>query len=251
MNSEAAVPDRPAANMRRAAVHAALALVMLTLALYAVCGTFWDKKGLFFAGLRSQREYQRRLAHYQGVPLEASGLVHRVTVEPDGRAAFEWEMQFPAPAGGRARATDQSDPPRRLVVYRDAQGRPLPTRVTRTARQDDYLIMLPPAIHEGDLIKTVNSNAAARVDWLRWERDHWVYTYRHLFGSATVRYTHVLSLPPGAQVLDTYPGPTAVRRQGGRLVLVFDRQLGPMEAFRCKVAYRPAGGEEAGSADAR
>jgi len=228
---------RPPANMRRAVLWAALAFVLLTLACYAVFGTFWDKKGIFWGGIHSQQEYQQALASYQGEQMDPVRQVHRVTLGADGKATLQYEMQYALRAGRRAVAYNTWSGKRSVrITYRDARGRVIPTRVTRYDQNSEvYLLLLPPELHKGDRVLSGGTTDASFL--LRREGEGWLFEYRHMHGDP-IHYTQELTLPAGARLTQAQPPPVRTKQAGGRLTLVYDRRLGSKEFFRCRVRYR-------------
>ena len=228
---------RPRADMRRAVLLAAFAFAVMTFALYAVFGTFWDKKGIFWGGVHNQDEYQQALADYQGHPMDPVRQVHRVRLSAEGAATFDWEVWYALRAGGRALAYDSTSGKRRRLTFRDARGRRIPARRTRGRQSDIYLLLLPPDLHEGDLVYLRGSGRGFIM--ARRDRGDWLYDFRHTHGDP-IRYRHEVTLPAGARILQAEPAPQQTRQAGDRLTLVYDRSLGNNEFFKCRVRYRLA-----------
>jgi hypothetical protein len=235
---EQPIVSRPRADMRRAVLLAAVAFAVMTFALYAVFGTFWDKKGIFWGGVHNQHEYRQALADYQGHRMDPVRQVHLVTVSAEGTATAHWEVWYSLRAGGRARVHPTASDKGEHFTFRDARGRPIPMRRIGGRQSDRYLLLLPPDLHKGDLVHTRGSSQLPAF-MVKQDGEDWLYDFRHVYGPP-IPYHHEVTLPAGAKVLGAQPAPQVTRQSGNRLTLVYDRSLGNNEFFKCRVRYRLA-----------
>jgi hypothetical protein len=164
--------------------------------------------------------------------------VHRVTLSPGGAATLDWELWYALRAGGRALAYDSTSGKRRRLTFWDARDRRIPARRTRGPQSDIYLLLLPPDLHKGDVVRVRGSQ---RLPGFMVKRDgeDWLYDFRHMYGPS-IAYRHEVTLPAGARIVQPEPAPQQTREAGDRLTLVYDHALGNNEFFKCRVRYRLA-----------
>ncbi len=174
---------------------------------------------------------------------DTMGLSREVELEADGSGRLKTEYSFPNnslfPQKEFSMYMGKKDlPPGYAEGYRDFDGNKLSVELHPQGQGTRTVVHLPKVVPPGKRMMFISEWTSK--DQASREGDDWVFTDgMGGFGYRRVHYQYRIKLPPNVKASDISPSPDNQWKEGDRIVVAWDRNMGGRENFTLKLRYLP------------
>lgn len=117
----------------------------------------------------------------------------------------------------------------------DREGNELSVEVNSKETHYEFRVQLQKPVQSDEEFTLIKYDK--KIQSMSREGDHWVYEMNHTPGPA-IQYSQTIKLPSGAELISAIPSPTRQSEDNESMILLYEKHLKRMEAFRCKVEYK-------------